>query len=201
MGTDFTAETGLRRKILKHFGEEKRMNAFKCAVVGSLLLFFNTAGYANPLYMDDLDVRLDTGYGYAASKDRERGMGYHAGVRILSSVRSLSSTTADKQYGIEIASVSPFESKGSLRGRKYMAVGIMLEQMLPEHFVVTIGTIGYIGIDQNKNNPFGLLTEIGWEPRIASNSQLFAALRLESIYDTSTISRYSLSAGIKFNVF
>jgi hypothetical protein len=67
--------------------------------------------------------------------------------------------------------------------------------------VITIGTLGYIGVDQNKNNPFGLLTEIGWEPKFKDNSHFFAAVRYESIYDTSTISRYSLSAGMKFTLY
>ncbi len=77
----------------------------------------------------------------------------------------------------------------------------MLEQTLSSDFVITIGTIGYIGQDQNKNNPFGLLTELGWEPKLGKNVQGFLAVRAESIYDTSTISRYALSAGIKYTIF
>lgn len=152
-------------------------------------------------YIDNLEIRPDVGYGYAVSKDHKEGMGYHAGVRILSDVRSFSTPTLQKRWGIYIAEVSPFESKSALRHEKYLAFGIMLEQTLPKDFVITIGTLGYIGMDQNKNDPYGLLTEIGWEPMIGPQSQLFAALRYETIYDTSTITRYSLSAGIKFNVF
>jgi hypothetical protein len=172
------------------------MRALKqAAFIGLFFIVFNTVGYASS---NDLDIRPDIGYGYATSKDHQRGMGYHAGVRILSSVRSLSSTTADKRAGIMISSVSPFESKDPLRGRKYLAVGIILEKVLAEHFVITIGTVGYIGTDQNRNNPFGIISEIGWEPKIGRRSQLFTAVRIESIYDTSTVSRYSLSGGIKF---
>jgi hypothetical protein len=180
------------------------MKGFKCGIaVCLILLVFGKTGHASGYkdFVDNLDVRPDVGYGYAVSKDHERGMGYHAGVRILSNVRSLSSATPDKRWGIEIASVSPFESKASLSGEKYVAVGIMVEQTLSNQFVITIGTLGYIGVDRNKNNPFGLLTEIGWEPKFGNNAHLFAAVRYESIYDTSTISRYSLSAGIKFTIF
>jgi hypothetical protein len=116
-------------------------------------------------------------------------------------VRSLSTVTPDKRWGIEISAVSPFESKASLSHEKYVAVGLMLEQTLSEQFVITIGTLGYIGVDQNKNNPFGLLTEIGWEPKLEDKTHLFAAVRYESIYDTSTITRYSLSVGMKFNLY
>jgi hypothetical protein len=180
------------------------MKGFTCGMAFCLiLLVFGRAGYAaeDAAFVDNLDVRPEVGYGYAFSKDHERGMGYHAGVRILSNVSSLSSATSDKRWGIEISSVSPFESKESLSHKKYVAVGIIVEQTLPHQFVAAIGTLGYIGVDQNKNNPFGLLTEIGWEPKIGGNAHLFAAVRYESIYDTSTITRYSLSAGMKFTIY
>jgi hypothetical protein len=177
---------------------------WRCAVAACLtaLVFCGTghaAGYFD--YVDNMEVRPEIGYGYAVSKDHKEGMGYHVGVRILSNVRSLSTATLVKRYGIEISSVSPFESKAALNRGKYTAVGVLLEQTLPDQFVITIGTLGYIGVDGNKNNPFGLLTEFGWEPKLGNNAQAFAAVRYESIYDTSTISRYSLSAGIKFNLF
>jgi hypothetical protein len=165
-----------------------------------LLLAFCSAGQADSLY-DNVEIRPDIGYGYAVSKDHERGMGYHAGVRILTDVRNLSSPEPQKRAGISITEVSPFESKTGLRHKKYLALGIMLEQMLASDFVITIGTIGYIGQDQNKNNPFGLLAEFGWEPKLGKNTQGFVALRAESIYDTSTISRYALSAGVKYTLF
>ncbi len=174
------------------------MGTLRCVAAACLvLLVFCNAGQASD-YVDNLDIRPDIGYGYAVSKDHQRGMGYHAGVRILSSVRSLSTETPVKRYGIAISSVSPFESKDSLNGQKYIAVGIILEQTLPGQFVITIGTLGYLGMDQNKNNPFGLLTEIGWEPVLGKNEHGFIALRAETIFDTSTISRYSMSVGLKF---
>jgi hypothetical protein len=111
------------------------MKGFKCSVAVCLfLLVFGKAGYASGYrdFVDNLDVRPDVGYGYAVSKDHESGMGYHAGVRILSNVRSLSSTTPDKRWGIEVAAVSPFESKESLSREKYVAVGIMVEQTLSD---------------------------------------------------------------------
>lgn len=165
-----------------------------------ILMVFSKAGQASD-YVDNLDVRPDIGYGYAFSKDHKRGMGYHAGVRILSSVRTLSTSEPDKRWGIAISSVSPFESKGSLSGEKYIAVGLIVEQALPARIVITIGTLGYIGVDQNKNNPFGLVADFAWEPRIREYAQLFVGLRYETIYDTSTITRYSLNAGVKVNVF
>ena len=157
---------------------------------------------ANALdYVDNLEVRPDVGYGYAVAKDHKEGMGYHAGVRILSDVRSLSTPTPQKRYGISITEVSPFESKAELRHLKYLAFGIMLEQTMPKDLVITIGTLGYIGMDQAKNNPWGLNAELGWEPILGKAMQGFVALRAETIYDTSTIIRYSASAGIKFAIF
>lgn len=151
-------------------------------------------------YVDNLAVRPDVGYGYASS-DGKHGMGYHAGVRILSDVRSLSTPMPVKRYGISITAVSPFESEASYRQEKYLALGIILEQALSDQFAVTIGTLGYVGAGSNKNNTFGLLAEMSWEPRLGKNVRGFAALRVETIYDTSTISRYALSAGLKYTIF
>jgi len=134
----------------------------------------------------------NVGYGYAASKDGKRGMGYHAGARILANA------SASKRWGLEISYVSPFGYEESLKHENYVAAGIVLEAVLREQVVASIGTIGYIGVDQNKNKPFGVISGIGWEPKIGADAQLSVALRLESIFDTSTISRYSLSVGLKF---
>lgn len=131
------------------------------------------------------------GYGYAASKDGKRGMGYHAGARILASA------SASKRWGLEISYVSPFGYEESLKHENYVAAGIILEAVLREQVVASIGTIGYIGVDRNENKPFGVISGIGWEPNIG-DAQLSVALRLESIFDTSTINRYSLSVGLKF---
>lgn len=132
------------------------------------------------------------GCGYAASKDGKRGMGYHAGARILANA------SASKRWGLELSYVSPFGFEESFKHENYVAAGIVLEAVLREEVVASIGTIGYIGVDQNKNKPFGVISGIGWEPEIGADAQLSVALRLESIFDTSTISRYSLSVGLKF---
>ncbi len=176
------------------------MRMLRYWLVSCLFLALCKVGQAASLY-DNVEIRPDIGYGYAVSKDHEWGMGYHAGLRILTDVRNLSSPELQKRAGISITEISPFESKVGLRHKKYLALGIMLEQTLSSDFVITIGTIGYIGQDQNKNNPFGLLTELGWEPKLGKNVQGFLAVRVESIYDTSIISRYALSAGLKYTIF
>ncbi len=176
------------------------MKPWRFWLVVCFILIASKTAHAAPLYMDNVEVRPDVGYGYASSKDGH-GMGYHAGVRILSDVRSMLTPTPVKRYGISVAEVSPFESNKDLRNRKYLAVGIMLEQTLSSDFVITIGTLGYVGQNQAKNNPFGLLAEFGWEPGLGKNVQGFFVLRAETIYDTSTIGRYSLSAGMKYTLF
>jgi hypothetical protein len=168
-----------------------------------ILLILSNAGYAagSSEYLDNLDIRPAIGYGYASSNDGKRGMGYNAGVRIVSTVQSISTAAPNKRWGIELSSVSPFESRESFKHEKYMAIGFVLEQVLPAQIVATIGTIGYIGVDQNKNKPFGLVTGFAWEPRITGNTLFSVGLRYETIYDSSTISRYSLNVGLKLTVF
>ncbi len=173
-----------------------------CAAVW-LFLVLNTVGYAAENSLEDsLEVRPDVGYGYAEARNHDRGMGYNAGVRILSEVRRNVPDPASRKWaGVTIEEVSPFESNAALRNIKYLAVGIILEKTIAADFVVTIGTLGYIGHDQAKNDPFGVLAEVGWQPRLGKDLQGFLALRTEAIYDTSTISRYAVSAGVKYTLF
>jgi hypothetical protein len=177
-----------------------RATKYVLIVISMMLLLSETALAAGSL-VDNLDVRPEMGYGYAATKDGKHGTGYHTGVRILSAVRSISSPEPDKRWGIEITALSPFASNSSLKSDKYIAVGLVLEQLLPAQTVATIGTVGYVGVDQTRNNPFGLVTGFAWEPRIGKNMLFTVGLRYESIFDTSTISRYSLNTALKFNMF
>ncbi len=155
-----------------------------------LVMAFSTFGHASE---DNANVQFEPifGVGYAASSANS-GMGYHAGARILSNANPT------KRWGGEITYISPFGFKDSLSHKNYIAVGIVLQQVFQEQFVASIGTLGYVGIDENKNNPFGLLTEIGWEPKITDNVQLFVALRFEWVFEVSTIRSSSLSLGFKF---
>jgi len=181
------------------------MNAFNSSAVIALCfsMLFPVTMFAaeSQSYVDNLFVRPEAGYGYAATNNGKHGMGYHAGVSILSAVQSISSPVPDKRWGIQIMSVSPFESKNTLNSEKYLSLGMVVEQTLPARVIATIGTVGYLNMDKSRNRPFGLLTGINWEPYIAKNIQLLAGLRIESIYDTSTISRYSLNTGIKFDIY
>ncbi len=142
---------------------------------------------------DNANVQFEPifGVGYATSGENS-GMGYHAGARILSSANPT------KRWGGEITFISPFGFKDTLSHKNYISVGIILQQVFREQFVASIGTLGYIGIDQNKNNPFGVKTELGWEPKITDNVQLYVALRFEWIFEVSTIRSSSLSFGFKF---
>jgi hypothetical protein len=188
----------------EHNSREDLMNAFRhIAILASLTAYLTASAHAaeSPSYVDNLFVRPEIGYGYAATNDGKHGMGYHAGVSVLSTVQSVSSPVPDKRWGIQIMALSPYESKSSLSSEKYLAVGIVLEQILPAKIVATIGTLGYVGVDKARNNPFGLMTVIAWEPQITKDVQFSAGLRYESIYDTSTISRYSLNTAIKFDLY
>jgi hypothetical protein len=170
-------------------------------VISLVLLLAGTAcAEGASSYLDNLEVRPEIGYGYAAA-DGKRGMGYNAGIRLMSAVKSITSPEPDKRWGIEVSAVSPFESNAVYSGEKYVAVGLLLEQLLPGHFVATIGTIGYRGYDQARNNPFGLITGLDWEHKDGKKIGVIIGLRYESIYDTSTITRYSLNLAVKFDAF
>lgn len=145
----------------------------------------------NVLYMDNFEVRPEFGFGYSTSSGKSGG-GYHVGARMLSNA------TATKRYGVEVSFVSPFGLRESRNKDNYLAVGIVLEQVLWKQFAATIGTLGYIGIQDSKNNPFGVVASFGWEPAIRENMRLFLGVRWDYIFDTHTIGMTSLQCGLKF---
>lgn len=61
-----------------------------------------------------------------------------------------------------------------------------------------IGTIGYVGIGDNTDNPFGIVTNLGWEPEDMGMITPFVSFRSELIFDDSTVHMNTLSAGIRF---
>lgn len=167
------------------------MNSLRGGIfIFTFLSVFSTAGYASD---DANNVQLEPifGTGYATSSEHG-GMGYHVGARILSNANPT------KRWGAEISYVSPFGFKESLSHKNYLAAGIVLQQVFREQFVGTIGTIGYIGVDQNKNNPFGTVAELGWEPKVSERIRLLVALRGEWIFETAAIHRTSVNIGLRF---
>lgn len=122
-------------------------------------------------------IRPQAGFGSLA------GAGVsHAGIRVLMP------SGKNQRYGVEL---NHFMTGNDT---SFTSAGILLEQRLRGWFNMSVGTIGYI--DYNGCNPFGLVTNLGWEPQSTGSIEPFITFRNDIIFSESTDSIYSISAGI-----
>ncbi len=142
---------------------------------------------------DGFLVRPHFGVGYtSASSDGASGTSVHVGSRFLLG------TGGNKYYGLEVTYIDAYAFDDDKPDTEYLAVGIVLEQKLVKAFNMSIGTIGYIGIGENTNNPFGIVTNLGWEPEYKGRITPFITFRSDLIFDDSTLNMNTISAGIRF---
>lgn len=122
-------------------------------------------------------IRPQAGFGSLA------GAGVsHAGIRVLMP------SGKNQRYGVEL---NHFMTGNDT---SFTSAGILLEQRLRGWFNMSVGTIGYI--DYNGSNPFGLVTNLGWEPQNTGSIEPFITFRNDIIFSESNDSIYSISAGI-----
>ena len=146
-----------------------------------------------------LCLRPHVGVGWArGDKDSGNGLALHAGGRVL-----FPAPLSDKvraTFGLEATYVDLDISESNALPERYAAVGIVLEMTLFENFNLGIGTLGYIGVGSTDRNPFGLVTNLGWEPTWSSRVLPFISLRTEWIFDQVVFNVLSLSVGINFGI-
>ncbi len=136
----------------------------------------------------DLELRPHAGLGYGSTLGGggPAGIALHAGGRVLLAANPM------QVYGVEATYLRVRASDGTHEER--LAVGILLEQRLWDWFNMSIGTIGYLGLASAPGNPFGIVTNLGWEPRWGPVSP-FVTYRSDWIFADPTVSVSSLSAG------
>lgn len=167
----------------------------------SIILFLfwltNLLVLSLPAFADDFFVRPHIGVGQTSvSGDGEDGTSFHVGSRFLLSA----GTNTNRYYGLEVTYIDAYAFKDNKPDMQYIGVGIVLEQKPFEFlksFNMGIGTIGYIGIGDNTDNPFGIVTNLGWEPEYKGMIVPFISFRSEFIFDDSTVTMNTLSAGIR----
>lgn len=133
-----------------------------------------------------------SGIGYTSSDNPwGDGIGTHVGVRYLLSAN------AKQSYGVEVSYLDLYALDDGGPDVRYTAIGIVIEQTLWDWFLMSVGTVGYIGIGDNDDNPFGVRTNLGWVSNNASKVNPFIVYRTDLIFDDPSVSMNSLSAGIK----
>ncbi|MDI6642361.1 MAG: hypothetical protein QME68_08660 [Elusimicrobiota bacterium] len=153
-----------------------------------LLIIFLFIGLSSYMPVNAASFRPHNGVGYTTSYGKGiNGVGYHIGGRFLLE------TNPNQKYGIEITYITAVASEN----RDYVAIGIVLEQRKFNWFNMSIGTIGYINIQENVN-PFGIVTNLGWEPKTTGRLRPFITYRSEWVFDKVILGINSISMGITF---
>jgi len=112
----------------------------------------------------------------------------------------LLSAGATQRFGVEVSYLDLDVSGRRAFQERYVAPGLVLEMTLFRHFLLGIGTIGYVGVAGTRGNPFGVVTNLGWEPLWDRIVLPFVTLRTEWIFERRVFNVTSLSLGITFRL-
>ena len=146
-----------------------------------------------------LYVRPLAGIGWTDSfGDSRNGLGLHAGGRILFSTPL--SPRIGAKFGVEATYLELDIRDENTIPERYVLVGVVLEMTLFENLLMTTGTVGYIGLGNTEGNPFGIVTDVGWEPARDSRVVPYVTVRSEFILDDNVYSVLSLSVGFTIGV-
>ena len=144
-------------------------------------------------------LRPHAGVGWASAYNRSgNALALHAGGRLL--FPAPIAPNIDASFGLEATYLELDITGNDVFSERYAVVGIVLEMTVLGGFNLGIGTLGYIGVGGAERNPFGVVTNLGWEPSWDSRVRPYITLRSEWIFDAATYSVVSLSAGINFGI-
>jgi hypothetical protein len=144
-------------------------------------------------------LRPHAGVGWASAYNRSgNALALHAGGRLL--FPAPIAPSIDASFGLEATYLQLDITGNDVFSERYAVVGIVLEMTVLGGFNLGIGTLGYIGVGGAERNPFGVVTNLGWEPSWDPRVRPYITLRSEWIFDAATYSVLSLSAGINFGI-
>jgi len=146
-----------------------------------------------------LNIRPHAGVGWASAYNRSgNALALHAGGRLL--FPAPLSPKVDATFGLEATYLQLDITGREVFSERYAAVGVVLELTVVKGFNLGIGTLGYIGVGSTERNPFGVVTNLGWEPMWDSRVRPYVTIRTEWIFDRATYNVLSLSVGINFGI-
>ena len=165
-----------------------------CAAIGAAAAVV-LAMHASPAHAVGLRVKPHGGVGYASpSQGGEGSSCRHVGTRLLLPAGDT------RAFGLEVTHIDVDVSADELVDTQYIAMGIVLEMTLWDHFNMAIGTIGYAGCGDNTANPFGIIQNLGWESSIGDRIDYYVTWRAERVFDDPGVSMNSLSLAVAFQL-
>lgn len=146
-----------------------------------------------------LFIRPHAGVGWASAYNRSgNALALHAGGRVL--FPAPISPKVGATFGLEATYLQLDITGSDIFSERYAAVGVVLELTVLKGFNLGIGTLGYIGVGGTDRNPFGVVTNLGWEPMWDSRVRPYITMRTEWIFDRATYNVLSLSVGANFGI-
>jgi len=141
---------------------------------------------SNGISADVFSIRTHTGIGVSRSANSSyTGTAYHVGARFLLHAGN------NKSYGIETSWFNLIDA-GDI-----VVAGFVLENKVRNWFHMSIGTIGYFNFADKADNPVGLTTNLGWEPKGKKLKPLIV-LRNDFVFYDRIVIIQSISLAVKW---
>ncbi len=177
---------------IKRRHETRAKGRFRFLVLSLVCLIVGLLTSPTAWAEQNVFIRPFTGISYSKSNGTGgAGFGYQAGLRLMLSANKRQS------YGLEISYLDLYGLENNGPDIRYTAVGLVIEQIRESGFLMSIGTLGYIGMGDNSGNPFGIRSKLGWEPRFKNGVLPFIVYRGDLIFDTPTRRVNALSVGLR----
>lgn len=146
-----------------------------------------------------LMLRPHGGVGWTSSYNRSgNGLAVFGGARLL--FPAPLSPKVGASFGLEATYLELDATENDVFEERYVAVGVVLEMTVLGGFNLGIGTLGYVGVGGTDRNPFGVVTNLGWEPTWDARALPNITLRTEWIFDRATYNVLSLNVGVTFGL-
>lgn len=81
-----------------------------------------------------------------------------------------------------------------------LAAGLFVENRLFDWFLLSIGLMAYVPLDEPKPTPIGISTKLGWAPQYHRVINAFAVIRADWIFDDRIIGILSADFGISLSL-
>ncbi|NNE17795.1 MAG: hypothetical protein HKN10_04875 [Myxococcales bacterium] len=145
-----------------------------------------------PIFRYPMILRVHGGVGFAQRARPQDGISpaYMGGVQLMLPAN------ATQSFGIEI----DFIQADARATRRYVAVGLFVENRLFESFLLGIGLMAYAPLEKPRPTPVGISTKLGWVPQYHRIINPFILLRADWIFHDRIVGILSGNFGISLNL-
>lgn len=145
-----------------------------------------------PIFRYPLLLRVHGGVGLAQRARPTDGVS----PAFVGGVQLMLPANENQSFGVEI----DFLQADARPERRYVAAGLFVENRLFGGFLLGIGLMAYVPVQEPRPTPIGISTKLGWAPQRHPVVNPFAVLRADWIFDDRIIGVLSADVGISFSL-